>query len=85
MFNFKVGLLQDILSCEMENFDGPIWFLRDMSVGPAAFRKEYPLLSVRSTLNINHSNLTYLAPAGLTNTLVKGNKRAMVALYRSTG
>ena len=28
----------------MKNFDGPIWFLKDMSVGPTAFRKEYPLL-----------------------------------------
>ena len=44
MFNFNVGCLQDILSCEMKNFDGPIWFSRDMSVGPKAFRKEYPLL-----------------------------------------
>ena len=34
MVNFKVGFLQDILSCEMKNFDGPIWFLRDISVGP---------------------------------------------------
>ena len=44
MFNFNVGLLQDIISCEMKNFDGPIWSLREMSVGPTAFHKEYPLL-----------------------------------------
>ena len=44
MFNFNVGFLKDILSCEMKNLYGSIWFLRDMSVGPTAFRKEYPLL-----------------------------------------
>ena len=44
MFNFNVGFLHDIPYCEMKNFDRPIWFLRDMSVGPMAFQKEYPLL-----------------------------------------
>ena len=44
MFNLNLGFLQNIQSCEMKNFDGPIWFLKDMSIGPMAFRKEYPLL-----------------------------------------
>ena len=44
MFNFNVGFLQDIPSCEMKNFDGPIWSLKDMSVGLTAFRTEYSLL-----------------------------------------
>ena len=59
MFNFNVGFLQDILSCEMKNFDGLIWFLRDMSEGPTAFRKEYPV-SVRSTLNLIAPSICHL-------------------------
>ena len=65
----------------MKNFDGPIWFLRDMSVGPTAFRKRISSVSIRFTLTLNHSKLTYLALAGLTNTVVKGKKQYFCNLF----
>ena len=72
MFNFNVVFLQDIRSCEMKKSDRPVWFIKDMSVRPMVFSKRISSVSVRSTLNLNHSNLTYLVLAGLTNTVVKG-------------
>ena len=39
MLDFNDKYLQDIQSCEMKNFDGPLWFLQDM-----AFRIEFRLL-----------------------------------------
>ena len=44
MFNFNVGFLQGLRSFEIRNCEGQIWFLKDMSVDPTVFRKEYPLL-----------------------------------------
>ena len=66
----------------MRNLGGPIWFLRDMSVQSVrkAGLKRISSVSVRSTLNLNHSKLTYFALAGLTNTVVKG-KNNISAIY----
>ena len=44
MFSFNDEYLQDIRACEMKNFDRPILYLQDMSVGPTPFRTEFPLL-----------------------------------------
>ena len=63
----------------MKNFDGPIWFLKDMSVGLTAFRTEYPLLML-DLPKTNHSKLTYLDFAGLIDTVVKG-KNNITAIY----
>ena len=85
MFNFNVGFLQDIPSCEMKNFDRLIWLLKDMSVGLTAFQTEYPQssVSVRSTLNLNlyYSKLTCLALPGLTNSGKRKKKTNISAIY----
>ena len=39
-FIFEVRYLPDFRSCELKNFDGPTWFLQDMSIGPTAYRKD---------------------------------------------
>ena len=43
--------------------------------------KRISCVSVRSTLNLNHSKLTYLALAGLKNTVVKGKKQYFCSLF----
>ena len=75
MFNFNFGFLREIWSCEMKNFDGPIWFLQDMCIS-----ERISSVSVRSTLNLNHSKLTYLTLAGVINTAVK-RKNSISTIY----
>ena len=40
---FQRLFLQNIPSCEMKKCDRPVWFIKDMSVRPMAFQKEYRL------------------------------------------
>ena len=65
----------------MKNFEGPIWFFKRHVSRSDGVSKRICSVSVRSTLNLNHSKLTYLAFAGLTNTVVKGKNNNISAIY----
>ena len=64
-----------MLSCEMKNFVGPIWFFKRHVSRSDGVSKRISSVSVRSALNLNHSKLTYSAFASLTNKVVKGKKK----------
>ena len=66
----------------MKNFRTDLDFKRHVSRSDGV-SKRISSVSVRSTLNLNHSKLTYVALAGLTNTVVKGTNN-ISAIYSLT-